>query len=222
MSRLLSSPGGHPNESVKPLMPLSGEGLHVAFVDFPVQELLDRARDLRARDPAEHTPRVVFPVGNAQREVLTEAAARTDRQAGGRRCEAGTTAGSAFAVVAERRTEVSDRLLVGADGQRHRTTLGGDAGVFPGANSGNSERDQGISKSGNRRARKLAIELAWLWLRHQPGSELSRWFCDRVRDIKGRLRRITIVALARKLMVALWRYLETGMVPTGAVLHPSL
>jgi transposase len=89
-------------------------------------------------------------------------------------------------------------------------------------NSGASERDQGISKAGNARARELAIELAWLWLRHQPGSELSRWFHQRVRDLKGRPRRVAIVAVARKLMVALWRYLETGLVPTGAVLRPSL
>jgi transposase len=88
--------------------------------------------------------------------------------------------------------------------------------------SGQSQRDQGISKAGNHRARELAIELAWLWVRHQPDSELSRWFRERVRDIKGRLRRITIVAVARKLMVALWRYLQTGVVPTGAVLRPSL
>ena len=88
--------------------------------------------------------------------------------------------------------------------------------------SGSSHREQGISKAGNRRARKLAIELTWLWLRHQPGSELSCWFRQRVGDLKGRPRRIAIVATARKLMVALWRYLETGVVPTGAVLHPSL
>jgi transposase len=88
--------------------------------------------------------------------------------------------------------------------------------------SGETRREQGIGKSGNRRARELAIELAWLWTRHQPDSELSRWFRERVRDIKGRIRRITIVALARKLMVALWRYLETGLVPAGAVLRPSL
>jgi transposase len=87
--------------------------------------------------------------------------------------------------------------------------------------SGNSRREQGISKAGNRRARTTAIELAWLWLRHQPDSELSRWFGARVGDIKGRIRRIAIVALARKLMVALWRYLETGVVPTGAVLRQS-
>jgi transposase len=88
--------------------------------------------------------------------------------------------------------------------------------------SGNSHREQGISKAGNHRARKLAIEIAWLWLRYQPGSELSCWFRQRVGDMKGRPRRIAIVALARKLMVALWRYLQTGLVPTGAVLHPSL
>jgi transposase len=88
--------------------------------------------------------------------------------------------------------------------------------------SGETRREQGISKAGNHRARATAIELAWLWLTHQPDSELSRWFRERVGDIKGRIRRITIVALARKLMVALWRYLETGVVPTGAVLHRSI
>lgn len=89
-------------------------------------------------------------------------------------------------------------------------------------NSGDRERDQGISKAGNHRARKLAIELAWLWIRHQPDSDLSLWFRKRVGDTKGRVRRIAIVAVARKLMVALWRYLQTGVVPTGAVLRPSL
>jgi transposase len=87
--------------------------------------------------------------------------------------------------------------------------------------SGESRREQGISKAGNRRARELAVELSWLWLRHQPDSELACWFRERVGDTKGRMRRITIVAVARKLMVALWRYLETGVVPTGAVLSPS-
>ncbi len=70
--------------------------------------------------------------------------------------------------------------------------------------------------------RELAVELAWLWIQHQPGSDLTLWFRKRVGDIKGRVRRIAIVAVARKLMVALWRYLETGVVPTGAVLRPSL
>ena len=87
--------------------------------------------------------------------------------------------------------------------------------------SGESRREQGISKSGNRRAREIAIELAWLWLQHQPDSALSRWFRDRVGNLKGRIRRIAVVAVARKLMVAMWRYVTTGLVPTGAVLKPS-
>lgn len=89
-------------------------------------------------------------------------------------------------------------------------------------NSGDSRREQGISKAGNHRARTTAIELAWLWLRHQPDSALSHWFRERVGNIKGRIRKIAVVALARKLVVALWRYLETGLIPTGAVMRPSL
>lgn len=87
--------------------------------------------------------------------------------------------------------------------------------------SGQVDQDQGISKAGNRRARMLAIELAWLWTVHQPDSALTRWFRERVGNVKGRIRRIAIVALARKLMVALWRYLTTGVIPVGAVLHST-
>jgi len=84
--------------------------------------------------------------------------------------------------------------------------------------SGRIRREQGISKSGNPRLRTGMIELAWLWLRNQPGSALSRWFADRVREEGGRKRRITIVALARKLLVALWKYVNRGEVPEGAAL----
>jgi transposase len=84
--------------------------------------------------------------------------------------------------------------------------------------SGPSCRDQGISKAGNPKARTVMIELAWLWLRYQPDSSLSVWFRDRVGKLKGRIRRITIVAVARKLLIALWRYLETGLVPERAIL----
>ena len=84
--------------------------------------------------------------------------------------------------------------------------------------SGDMARDQGIAKAGNGRARKTMIQLAWLWRRHQPDRALSKWFRERVGDQKGRVRRIAIVAMARKLAVALWRYLETGVVPEGAVL----
>jgi transposase len=83
--------------------------------------------------------------------------------------------------------------------------------------SGNTNREQGISKAGNHRARQAAIELAWLWLRHQPDSALSKWFRERTANASKRIRRIAIVALARKLMVALWRFLTTGLIPTGAV-----
>lgn len=83
-------------------------------------------------------------------------------------------------------------------------------------NSGSVQRDQGISRAGNPRARRVAIELAWFWLRYQPESRLARWFHERVGTTRGRFKRIMIVALARKLIVALWRYLTTGVVPDGA------
>lgn len=82
--------------------------------------------------------------------------------------------------------------------------------------SGDVEHDQGISKAGNRRMRAMAIEIAWCWLRWQPQSELSQWYLQRFAGGGKRLRRIGIVALARKLLVALWRYLETGVPPPGA------
>ena len=87
--------------------------------------------------------------------------------------------------------------------------------------SGKMHVDQGISKAGNPRARTLAIELAWLWVRHQPASALTRWFLERVGSATGRVRRITVVALARKLMIALWRYLTTGQIPEGAVMKSA-
>jgi transposase len=82
--------------------------------------------------------------------------------------------------------------------------------------SGQRQREQGISKAGNPLLRKTMIELAWLWLRYQPESALARWFHERVGPARGRIRKINAVALARKLLVALWRYLTTGVVPEGA------
>lgn len=84
--------------------------------------------------------------------------------------------------------------------------------------SGNMDHEQGISKAGNRRMRAMAIEIAWGWLRFQPASELSRWYERRFAHGGKRLRRIGIVALARKLLVALWKYLETGVPPGNAEL----
>jgi transposase len=82
--------------------------------------------------------------------------------------------------------------------------------------SGGIDRDRSISRAGNPRARTTLIQLAWLWLRYQPGSALAIWFRERVGTLQGRTRRIAIVALARKLLIALWRYVETGVLPTGA------
>jgi transposase len=102
----------------------------------------------------------------------------------------------------------------------NRREVGSYIGLAPSPfNSGESRRDQGVSKAGNPRARATAIELAWLWLRHQPQSALSRWYCARAGALHGRIRKITIVAVARKLVIALWRYLETGVIPTGAVVR---
>ena len=86
--------------------------------------------------------------------------------------------------------------------------------------SGQSNQEQGISKAGNKRIRWLIIELAWSWLRYQPESALSQWFNQRFAKGGARARRIGIVALARRLLVELWRYLKTGVVPEGAMLKP--
>jgi transposase len=97
--------------------------------------------------------------------------------------------------------------------------VGACAGLTPTPyDSGDKTREQGISKAGNKRIRQLMVELAWLWLRYQPDSDLSLWFERRFGSGGKRMRRIGIVALARKLLVALWRYLEHGVIPQGAVL----
>jgi transposase len=105
-------------------------------------------------------------------------------------------------------------------GWRHfanRRQVGGAVGLTPTPyQSGDSDHDQGISRSGNRRVRALAVEIAWCWLRFQPNSRLSRWYKQRFAGGGKRMRRIGIVALARRLMIDLWRYLEKGIVPEGA------
>jgi transposase len=87
--------------------------------------------------------------------------------------------------------------------------------------SGGMDRDRSISRAGNPRARTTMIQLAWLWLRYQPDSALAIWFRERVGTLQGRTRRISIVAMARKLLIALWRYVETGVVPEGVVLRAN-
>jgi transposase len=109
-------------------------------------------------------------------------------------------------------------------GWRHfanRRELAGCLGMTPTPyNSGTSQREQGISKSGNKRARALLVELAWMWLRLQPDSDLTHWFNRRFATAGSRMRRVGIVALARRLAVALWRFLEHGEIPKGASLKP--
>lgn len=102
---------------------------------------------------------------------------------------------------------------------RNRRQVAGLAGLTPTARgSGGVTREQGISKPGSAVMRALAVELARSWVRRQPDSALTRWYRARFAAAGPRQRRIGIVAVARKLLVALWRYLEDGMLPDGAVL----
>jgi transposase len=100
-----------------------------------------------------------------------------------------------------------------------------EVGAFPGLtptpyDSGGSQCEQGISKAGSGRIRTLAVEMAWVWLRLQPQSKLSLWYMERFANGGKRVRRIGIVAVARKLLIDLWRYLEYGVIPEGACLRP--
>jgi transposase len=105
---------------------------------------------------------------------------------------------------------------------KNRRQVGGLAGLTPTPyQSGESAREQGITKSGNRHVRWMTSELAWSWVRYQPESALSGWFRERYGSGGKRLRRIGIVAVARKLLIALWRFIETGVLPEGAMLKEA-
>jgi transposase len=104
----------------------------------------------------------------------------------------------------------------------NRRQLASFAGLAPTPwQSGAVSREQGVSKAGNARIRTTMIQLSWLWLRHQPTSALSVWFNRRTAEAGGRNRRILIVALARKLLISLWRFAITGVVPEGASLSAA-
>jgi transposase len=104
----------------------------------------------------------------------------------------------------------------------NRRELAGSLGLAPTPYaSGDSQREQGISKAGNKRARTLLVEVAWGWLRWQPASALTEWFNRRFSGGGKRMRRVGIVALARRLAIALWRYLQNGEIPAGATLKPA-
>ena len=101
---------------------------------------------------------------------------------------------------------------------RNRREVGALAGLTPTPHqSGDLEQELGIDKAGNRHVRGMAIEIAWCWLRFQPESELTHWYERRFGHGSKRIRRIGIVALARRLLIELWRYLETGALPEGAL-----
>jgi transposase len=103
----------------------------------------------------------------------------------------------------------------------NRRQIAAYAGLAPSPwQSGSVDREQGVSKAGNPRLRTTLIQLAWLWLRHQPKSALALWFEERVKE-SGRLRKTTIVALARKLLIALWKYVTLGVVIEGAVMKAA-
>jgi len=105
---------------------------------------------------------------------------------------------------------------------RNGRQVGAFTGLAPTPyDSGGQRREQGISKSGSRRLRATAIQIAWAWLRYQPRSRLAQWFNDRYARGGGRARRVGIVAVARKLLIALWRYLETGLIPDGATVKAA-
>jgi len=106
---------------------------------------------------------------------------------------------------------------------RNTKQVGSLAGLTPTPkNSGKRYREQGIGKDGSRHTRGSAIELAWGWLRFQPDSELSKWYERRFGTGSRRIRKIGIVALARKLLIALWRFVETGVLPEGAEFKTDL
>ena len=101
----------------------------------------------------------------------------------------------------------------------NRKEVGAAAGLVPTPyQSGDGKQELGISKAGNRHIRAIAIQMAWAWLRYQPGSRLSRWFEERFSRGGPRARKVGIVALARKLLIDLWRFLRDGTVPEGALL----
>lgn len=106
---------------------------------------------------------------------------------------------------------------------KNRKEVGSLAGLTPTPyDSGGSQREQGISKAGNKRIRTLAVEMSWVWLRFQPQSKLSQWYMERFAGGGKRMRRIGIVAMARKLLIDLWCYLEHGVIPEGAILRKEM
>lgn len=121
--------------------------------------------------------------------------------------------------IAERSAGILSTEMFGWRTFNNRREVGGLVGLVPTPyDSGESHREQGISKAGNKRVRRVIIEVAWHWLRYPPDSALTQWFAQRFGGQGKRSRRVGIVALARRILVALWHYLEHGVLPRGAAL----
>lgn len=187
----------------------------------------ERLNELRTADGCLLPPKLKAELGRSLKrldlvlEMIKEIEAVRDQEA-----EASAQAGGVVGHLVRLRG-IGPEVATILHGEAFNRTFGNRrevasyAGLTPSPwSSGTLQREQGISKAGNPRLRRTMVELAWLWLRYQPDSRLSCWFRDRVRDGKGRIKRIAIVALARKLIVALWRYVDVGLVPEGSLLKP--
>jgi transposase len=223
--RLLKERTAHTNR-IKALLHAQG----IRDVKPLARDFLARLKDARTGDGRALPPRLAAEIARERERLVVVdrqiAAIEAESRAECRKAAPGSSTAKIVQLAKLKGLGITDgRVLVKEVFYRrfaNRRQVGACVGLAGTPySSGEEERDQGISKAGDRRARTAAIELAWRWTRWQPDSALTRWFKARVGDAKGRVRRIAIVALARKLMVALWRYLETGLVPDGAVLSPS-
>ena len=223
--RLIKERGAHTNR-IKAL--LHGQGIR--DVDPLAKRFLSALGKQRTGDGRELPPILMREIVREHARLLLLvaqiAAVQAEIQASLQAAPVGSTAGKARQLmqlksIGETTAQVLAHEVYYRDFDNRRQ-VGGFVGLTGTPyDSGQTRREQGISKAGNARARTALLELAWFWLVHQPDSELTRWFNTRVGNLKGRVRKIAIVALARKLAVALWRYLETGVVPSGAVLKAA-
>jgi transposase len=167
-----------------------------------------RARLIREHERLRSVEEQIRTLEKEQRERVRRADTDSDRRVAQLMslCGIGITSGWVF-----------EKEFFGWRNFGNRREVGACAGLTPTPyNSGRSRREQGISKAGNKRIRTLIVEISWCWLRYQPRSELSRWFTERFAHGGKRMRRIGIVALARKLLIALWRFRTHGLIPEGA------
>lgn len=175
-----------------------------------------RARLMREQDRLSLVDRQLKQLDRLQRERYAQAdpaSAASDRTAQ-QLCR--------LKGIAERSAGILSTEMFGWRTFHNRREVGGMVGLTPTPyDSGASQREQGISKAGNKRVRRVAVELAWHWLRYQPDSALTQWFVQRFGGPSKRSKRVGIVALARRLLVALWHYLAHGVIPRGAALKAS-